>query len=70
MVKNNKDLIRYISTHTLRKEGDCIDSLFLNCSNIISTHTLRKEGDGLGVCATQYTSISTHTLRKEGDLLI
>ena len=64
---STRHLIRPISTHALRMEGDFVIQLIEESNYQISIHALRMEGDSLKLKNRRTMSISIHALRMEGD---
>ena len=59
-------MVRIISIHALREEGDLFSQV---CKDgiVISIHALREEGDGTSWSWRTLPCISIHALREEGD---
>ena len=63
---NSNALVKSISIHSLRVEGDH-SGRGLNVSYFISIHSLRVEGDYESKTNLGFCDISIHSLRVEGD---
>ena len=63
----NNGVVKIISIHALREEGD-IRSKMESLRRCISIHALREEGDVDRKIALLRYVISIHALREEGDL--
>ena len=62
------NILRNISIHALREEGDGKVEKLLFFRRNISIHALREEGDSFSLVNSPVSSISIHALREEGDL--
>ena len=60
-------VLRLISIHALREEGDHITSTVKYTAAQISIHALREEGDYKYALYSPVVTISIHALREEGD---